>query len=274
MTRTTIKPNPDSQSLGRHTNVVAWAEEAHRSRHPVGTWEKPPYRCDALSLVRYEAILQGCGRRIDRLPQSQSTAVTHLSAKHLQFYQSVTGRLADWCRKHKWRPCVEVITRARAKRYLRHLSQQGLAARTIKNHRNCLEKLWAAAACADTAFASRPNIRLCFKASLPLPNVWRGLRTDSPSRGSAVPRGLRSLADGPAAAKRKAEDNARLLRRHLKSIEEGGITTLHGIARALNERGERTPRSKLWDATAVRRLKSRLAAMKLREKSVQFATPT
>ena len=45
----------------------------------------------------------------------------------------------------------------------------------------------------------------------------------------------------------------------IKALQESGITSLHAIAAALNERGILTPRGEgLWHATQVRRVLARL----------------
>jgi hypothetical protein len=54
---------------------------------------------------------------------------------------------------------------------------------------------------------------------------------------------------------------ARALSRAIKELKENGVTTLRGIAAALNERGVPTSRGKgQWQASQVKRVMARLKA--------------
>jgi hypothetical protein len=59
-----------------------------------------------------------------------------------------------------------------------------------------------------------------------------------------------------ARAAAKAADLAPLV----KELQAAGVTSLRGIARALNQRGIQQPRGHGWQATQVRRLLARLPA--------------
>jgi hypothetical protein len=55
-----------------------------------------------------------------------------------------------------------------------------------------------------------------------------------------------------------ANERATELAPIVKDIQAAGVTSLRGIARALNERGISPPRGHGWQATQVRRLLARM----------------
>jgi DNA invertase Pin-like site-specific DNA recombinase len=86
----------------------------------------------------------------------------------------------------------------------------------------------------------------------------RGTKLGNPN-GAAH---LKHLGNGKAvtAIVAKADAKAEQLRSILARIEAEGITTALGIAKTLNARGILSPRGGTWTATAVQRVRQRLAA--------------
>jgi hypothetical protein len=84
-----------------------------------------------------------------------------------------------------------------------------------------------------------------------------GGRGTMPTRDNRfTPAAHRSGFEGrQARANQKAADLARTI----AELQAAGVTSLRGIARALNERGISPPRGHGWQATQVRRLLARLA---------------
>jgi DNA invertase Pin-like site-specific DNA recombinase len=86
-----------------------------------------------------------------------------------------------------------------------------------------------------------------------------GKRLGNPN-GAAV---LRRHAKGNTAAltviKAKADSHATNLKPVIDSLKAEGITSLGGIAKALNERGMLTPRGGIWHKTSVSNLMKRMA---------------
>jgi DNA invertase Pin-like site-specific DNA recombinase len=69
----------------------------------------------------------------------------------------------------------------------------------------------------------------------------------------------KNAAMGPAAVKAAADHRAEDLRPVVTALQEGGIVTLNGLAKALTERGIPTPRGgSEWQAVQVSRLLERL----------------
>ena len=64
---------------------------------------------------------------------------------------------------------------------------------------------------------------------------------------------------GAAANRRLAEDFARNVMPIVEKLRNAGTTSLLGIARALNERGVRTPQGAQWHASSVKNLLARAA---------------
>jgi DNA invertase Pin-like site-specific DNA recombinase len=73
---------------------------------------------------------------------------------------------------------------------------------------------------------------------------------------------LRRYGNGAAvvAVKAKAQQSAEDRRVVVEDIRASGVTSLEGIAKAMNERGILTARGKSWHPTSVKRLLDRLAA--------------
>lgn len=78
----------------------------------------------------------------------------------------------------------------------------------------------------------------------------RGVRLGAPdpTKGGAI---------GVARIKEKADHRAATLKPTIDEIMEAGITSLAGIARALNARGETTPRGGKWHPTSVKNIVER-----------------
>jgi DNA invertase Pin-like site-specific DNA recombinase len=64
-------------------------------------------------------------------------------------------------------------------------------------------------------------------------------------------------AKGAAANRKMAEDFARNVMPIVEKLRDAGTTSLLGIARALNERGVRTPQGGRWHASSVKNLLAR-----------------
>lgn len=88
----------------------------------------------------------------------------------------------------------------------------------------------------------------------------RGVRLGNPN--GAAP--LRRAGKGTSAALEVVTANATVraegLRETVQSLQAGGVTTLGGIAAALNNQGIVTPRGGRWHASSVRNLVARLEA--------------
>ena len=68
---------------------------------------------------------------------------------------------------------------------------------------------------------------------------------------------------GRAALQARADAFAQSMAGTLAALEREGITTNYAIAKALNERGVATTRSKRWDARTVTNLRRRLKRLGL-----------
>ncbi len=90
----------------------------------------------------------------------------------------------------------------------------------------------------------------------------RGTTFGNPNGAAALRRYAQKHGNGAAMAgkARAALERAERYREEIDRLEAEGVRSLSGIATALNTAGERTARGGQWDATAVRRLKARLAA--------------
>jgi DNA invertase Pin-like site-specific DNA recombinase len=86
----------------------------------------------------------------------------------------------------------------------------------------------------------------------------RGKALGNPNGAEALRRAGKGNAAGVAAIQSKADAHAEDLRSVLKGLASEGITSLGGIAKALNERGIQTPRGGAWYKTSVSNLISRL----------------
>lgn len=85
----------------------------------------------------------------------------------------------------------------------------------------------------------------------------RGTRLGNPNGAAALRRARKGNAAGLQAIKARADAHARDLAPVVESLAAEGITSLGGIAAALNERGMQTPRGGQWHKTSVRNLLAR-----------------
>ena len=161
---------------------------------------------------------------------------------------------------------MEVMHRRNARIFLHDLRAKGFALRTVENYRSVLTQLWKHVAELEAELLKRSPNQKSFETSIPIENPWKDLKIPeakarrSPSRLEGERQGRANsegLLKGPNATKKYATMRAYRLRMTLKDLLQKGIVSNGGIARALNEMGERTPRGGLWDATGVRRLKER-----------------
>lgn len=86
----------------------------------------------------------------------------------------------------------------------------------------------------------------------------RGQVLGNPNGAAALKRAGKGNAAGVKAIQLKADSHAKNLRPVLAGLTDEGITSLGAIAKALNERGIRTPRGGAWHKTSVSNLLSRL----------------
>lgn len=89
----------------------------------------------------------------------------------------------------------------------------------------------------------------------------RGRKLGNPNGAAALRRALKGNADAVAVVKRQADDHAQQLLPVVNALADEGITTLGGIAEALNQQGMLTPRGGAWHKSSVRNL---LIRVKLR----------
>lgn len=89
----------------------------------------------------------------------------------------------------------------------------------------------------------------------------RGQRLGNPNGTAAIRRAGKGNSAAMAAVRAKADQHASSLRATLGELEEAGVTSLAGVANALNNRGILTPRGGRWHASSVANLRSRLEAM-------------
>lgn len=86
----------------------------------------------------------------------------------------------------------------------------------------------------------------------------RGVRLGNPNGARPILRARKGNRAALAAIKALADDHAEQLRPVLEDLRIEGITTLAGIAAALNDRGMQTPRGGAWHASSVRNLIARV----------------
>jgi DNA invertase Pin-like site-specific DNA recombinase len=86
----------------------------------------------------------------------------------------------------------------------------------------------------------------------------RGTKLGNPNGAAALRRAGKGNAAGVRAIQTKADDHASDLAPVVNSLHLEGITSLGGMATALNERGMLTPRGGHWHKSSVRNLLSRL----------------
>lgn len=84
----------------------------------------------------------------------------------------------------------------------------------------------------------------------------RGTKLGNPN-GAGHLRG-RGNAEAVTGIKTKADATAERFRKTISALRADGVVSAHGLARAFNERGFKTPRGSLWTATGVLRLVKRL----------------
>lgn len=77
--------------------------------------------------------------------------------------------------------------------------------------------------------------------------------------GAAAFGNVSGAAIGAEAGKRKADQRAQRMAGEISALQERGVTSLAGIATALNDAGIVTPRGGSWHASSVRNLLARLA---------------
>jgi hypothetical protein len=221
---------------------------------------------DRMAFLRCVKLIDGKGRSITRTLERHLNALGYVSEKQRQHARQVAHALQVWCSSRDLPSLVEAISRRSARAFISDLSKDGLARRTIENYRTVLSRLWEQLGRMDADYVRNSKFRPTYENSTPLENPWMGLavpqpRATRPSSKVAVNKPVatntRGLARGPAATTRNAVNRAYRLRLTLTDLSRKGITSNCGIAKALNDMGEKTPRGGRWDATGVRRLKVR-----------------
>jgi len=87
----------------------------------------------------------------------------------------------------------------------------------------------------------------------------RGQRLGNPNGAAALRRAAKGNEAAVASGRRNADDHAQRLRPIIAELRAGGVTSLGGLAAALNDGGMRTPRGGRWHASSVSNLLARLA---------------
>lgn len=88
----------------------------------------------------------------------------------------------------------------------------------------------------------------------------RGTILGNPNGAAALKRADKGNKAAVQAIKAEADSHAENLGPVIESLKTEGITSLGGIAKALNERSMKTPRGGIWHKTSVANLLARLAA--------------
>lgn len=88
----------------------------------------------------------------------------------------------------------------------------------------------------------------------------RGAKLGNPNGAAALMRAAKGNTAAVTAVQSIADEHARRLRPVVDALVEEGVTSLGGIADALNARGMLTPRGGQWHKSSVRNLLARLAA--------------
>jgi DNA invertase Pin-like site-specific DNA recombinase len=88
----------------------------------------------------------------------------------------------------------------------------------------------------------------------------RGTVLGNPNGAAALKRADKGNSAAVSAIKAGADSHAENLGPVIDSLKAEGITSLGGIAKALNERSMKTPRGGIWHKTSVSNLLARLAA--------------
>lgn len=86
----------------------------------------------------------------------------------------------------------------------------------------------------------------------------RGTKLGNPNGAAAFRRAAKGNAAAVQARQEQADARARDLAPIIEDIRAGGVTSLNGIAKELNERGINTPRGGKWAAISVRNILQRL----------------
>ena len=89
-------------------------------------------------------------------------------------------------------------------------------------------------------------------------NVFAIVKLGNPNRAAPLRRASKGNRAAVAALRIKADRHASELRPVLDELRAEGITTMEGMAAALNERGMQTPRGARWHASSVRNLLARI----------------
>ena len=88
----------------------------------------------------------------------------------------------------------------------------------------------------------------------------RGTKLGNPNGAAALRRAGKGNAAAVEAVRIRAQSRADDLGPIVEDLRSGGVTSLGGIAEALNSRGIETPQGKQWHKSSVRNLLDRLAA--------------
>jgi DNA invertase Pin-like site-specific DNA recombinase len=88
----------------------------------------------------------------------------------------------------------------------------------------------------------------------------RGTKLGNPNGAAALRRAGKGNAAAVEAVRIRAQSRADDLGPIVEDLRSGGVTSLGGIAEALNSRGIETPHGKQWHKSSVRNLLDRLAA--------------
>lgn len=86
----------------------------------------------------------------------------------------------------------------------------------------------------------------------------RGQVLGNPNGAAALLKAAKGNTAAVSAIKVKADNHATNLQPVIESLKAEGITSLGGIAKALNERGMLTPRGGIWHKTSVSNLRARM----------------
>lgn len=87
----------------------------------------------------------------------------------------------------------------------------------------------------------------------------RGVRLGNPNGARPLRRARKGNSAALVVIRQRADTHAEQLRPVLEDLAKERITTLTGIATALNDRGMQTPRGGTWHASSVRNLLARVA---------------
>lgn len=88
----------------------------------------------------------------------------------------------------------------------------------------------------------------------------RGRKLGNPNGAEALRRARKGNGDAIAAVQCRADHHASQLRPVVDALAAQGVSSLGGIAKALNERGMLTPRGGTWHKSSVRNLLDRLSS--------------